>query len=362
MKAKARKKRIFLLALNALLVLLVLLCLLTIRILSANMEAQKAAERWQGESGTAFRQISCYLPVDEKQSLNDMYAFRYKLLDALHKAALDIDTDESLFVDAWSAVDKLTVSSSRASGEASVIAVGGEFFQFHPIRLLSGSYLSENDLMQDRVLLDEDLAWLLFGGTELTGMSLKINGVPFVVGGVIEREQDFASQRAYTVGQGLYMSYDAYVSLTGNEQAITCYELVMPEPVKGFALDTVKTNFTLGRGEALENTGRFSLLRLYKLLGQAGTRSMQAMGLMYPYWENAARCVEDICVILLLAATVFAVIPLVTAVVYAVRLIKRGKEGLEEQVLPRIKDSAEEAVRVRQRRRWEKQHGLHEKK
>ena len=362
MKAKARKKRIFLLALNALLVLLVLLCLLTIRILSANMEAQKAAERWQGESGTEFRQISCYLPVDEKQSLNDMYAFRYKLLDALHKAALDIDTDESLFVDAWSAVDKLTVSSSRASGEASVIAVGGEFFQFHPIRLLSGSYISENDLMQDRVLLDEDLAWLLFGGTELTGMSLKINGVPIVVGGVIEREQDFASQRAYTVGQGLYMSYDAYVSLTGNEQAITCYELVMPEPVKGFALDTVKTNFTLGRGEALENTGRFSLLRLYKLLGQAGTRSMQAMGLMYPYWENAARCVEDICVILLLAATVFAVIPLVTAVVYAVRLIKRGKEGLEEQVLPRIKDSAEEAVRVRQRRRWEKQHGLHEKK
>ena len=361
MKAKARKKRIFLLALNALLVLLALLCLLTIRILSANMEAQRAAERWQGESGTAFRQISCYLPVDEKQSLNDMYAFRYKLLDALHKAALDIDNDESLFVDAWSAVDKLTVSSSRASGEASVIAVGGEFFQFHPIRLLSGSYLSENDLMQDRVLLDEDLAWLLFGGTELTGMSLKINGVPFVVAGVIEREQDFASKRAYTVGQGLYMSYEAYVSLTGTE-GISCYELVLPEPVDGFALDTVKAAFPLGRGEALENTGRFAPLRLYQLLGQAGTRSMQAMGMMYPYWENAARCVEDICVMLLLAATLFLTVPAVTALVFLIRLLKRGKEGLEEQVLPKLKDSAEEAVRVRQRRRWEKKHGLHEKK
>ena len=362
MKAKARKKRIFLLVLDTVLVLLALVCLLTIRVLSADMEAQKAAERWQGESSTEFRQISCYLPVDEKQSLNDMYAFRFKLLDALHKAALDIDTDESLFVDAWSAVDKLTVSSSRASGEASVIAVGGEFFQFHPIRLLSGSYLSEGDLMQDRVLLDEDLAWLLFGGTELTGMSLKINGVPFVVGGVIEREQDFASKRAYTVGQGLYMSYDAYVGLTGNEQSVTCYELVMPEPVKGFALGTVKENFNLGRGEAVENTGRFGLLRLYKLLGQTGTRSMQAMGMMYPYWENAARCVEDICVMLLLAATVFALVPLVTAVVYLVRLLIKGKKGLEEEVLPRLKDSAEEAVRVRQRRRWEKKHGLHEKK
>ena len=83
---------------------------------------------------------------------------------------------------------------------------------------------------------------------------------------------------------------------------------------------------------------------------------------MYPYWENAARCVEDICVMLLLAATVFALVPLVTAVVYLVRLLRKGKKGLEEDVLPKLKDSAEEAVRVRQRRRWEKQHGLHEKK
>ena len=362
MRAKARKKRIFLLALNVLLVLLALGCLGGIWMLSDGMEAQMAAERWQGESETAFRQVSCYVPVDQKLSLNDMYAFRLKLLEALHKAALDIGSDESLYVDAWSAVDKLTVSSSRATGEASVIAVGGEFFHFHPIRLLSGSYLSEGDLMKDRVLLDEELAWLLFGGTELTGMSLKINGVPFVVGGVIQREQDFASTRAYTVGQGLYMSYDAYVSLTENEQAITCYEVVLPEPVKGFALDTVKTNFNLGRGEVLENTGRFGLGRLYKLMGQTGTRSMQAMGLMYPYWENAARCVEDICAILLAAATLFAVVPIVTVIVIAVRLLKRGKEGLEEELLPKLKDSAEEAIRVRQRRRWEKKRGLHEKK
>ena len=360
MRAKAWKKRIFLLVL-ALLVLLSAACAVGIAALAENMEAQQAAERWQGESDMAFRQISCYLPVDQKLTLNDIYGFRMKLVDALHKAALDLDNDNSLFVDAWSAVDKVTVSSSRGSGEASVIAVGGEFFQFHPIRLLSGSYLSEGDLMQDRVLLDEDLAWLLFGGTELTGMSLKINGVPFVVAGVIEREQDFASKRAYTVGQGLYMSYEAYVSLTGTE-GISCYELVLPEPVDGFALDTVKAAFPLGRGEALENTGRFAPLRLYQLLGQAGTRSMQAMGMMYPYWENAARCVEDICVMLLLAATLFLTVPAVTALVFLIRLLKRGKEGLEEQVLPKLKDSAEEAVRVRQRRRWEKKHGLHEKK
>ncbi len=360
MKAEARKKRIFLLVL-AVLVLLSAGCFVGIAALSSGLEAQKTAERWQGESDMEFRQVSCFLPVDQKLTLNDIYGFRTKLLDALHTAALDIDNDNSLFVDAWSAVDKVTVASSKATGEASVIAVGGEFFQFHPIRLLSGSYLSESDLMKDRVLLDEDLAWLLFGGTELTGMSLKINGVPFVVAGVIEREQDFASRRAYTVGQGLYMSYEAYVSLTGSE-GITCYEVVLPEPVDGFALDTVKADFPLNRGEALENTGRFTPLRLYQLVSQLGTRSMQAMGLMYPYWENAARCVEDICAMLLIAATVFLTAPVITLIVTVIRLLKRGREGLEENVLPRLKDSAEEAVRVRQRRLWEKKHGLHEKK
>ena len=90
------------------------------------------------------------------------------------------------------------MASELGHGEASAIAVGGNFFDFHPIRLLNGTYLAESDLMKDRVLLDEDLAWLLFGGTDLQGMPMEINGVPFVVGGVVQREQDFASRRAYT--------------------------------------------------------------------------------------------------------------------------------------------------------------------
>lgn len=61
--------------------------------------------------------------------------------------------------------------------------MGGNFFDFHPIRLLSGNYISPDDLMKDRVLLDEDTAWLLFGGTQLEGLSFKIDGVPFVVAG-----------------------------------------------------------------------------------------------------------------------------------------------------------------------------------
>ena len=43
--------------------------------------------------------------------------------------------------------------------------------------------------------------------------------------------------------------------------------------------------------------------------------------------------------------------------VLAVRYAVRGKRRLEDDLLPAWKDSAEEAIRVRQRARWEKSHG-----
>ena len=358
--AEMKKKTKWLLAVCALLLLIAGGCLLRLHLLSRSLPAQQAAERWRGEAEQSFSQISCFIPVDEAVSKKEVYAFRTAMLDELHKAALDADGSEGLWLDAWSAVGKVRIASTRASGDASCIAVGGDFFAFHPLRLLSGSYISEKDLMKDLVLLDEDLAWLLFGGTDLQGMELEINGRPFVVGGVIAREQDEASRMAYTAGQGLFMSYDAYAELMDQANAITCYEAVIADPVKGFASRIAREHFKLGRGEVLTNTGRFSYDRLFTLWRSVDSRSMQSMGMLYPYWENAARVVEDRCARLLFFAVLALLIPAVTAVVALIRLLLRGKEALEESLLPRARDSVEEAVRKQQRRHWEKKHGAHE--
>ena len=332
-----------------------LLCLWRIHGLACGLTAQQMAERWRGESEEPFAQVSCFVPVDEALSQNQVYAFRGKLLDALSKAALDQEGTDGLWRDAWSAVGKLKVSSDKASGDASVIAVGGDFFSFHPLRLLSGSYLHEDDLMHDRVLLDLELAWLLFGGTDLQGMEVKINDRTFIVAGVIEREDDSASLAAYTAGQGLYMSYDAYAALTESE-SVTAYEYVLPEPVEGFAADVAKENFPIGRGEVLQNTGRFSYGRLLQLLPRMDERAMQAMGMIYPDWENAARVTENRCARLLLTAILLAVLPLVSLLVWLWKLGGKGKDAFVESVFPRIRDAAEEAVRRPARRRWEKKH------
>ena len=317
-RGNRKKKRIVFAIVNGALLLIMAACLITTAILSNTLASQKEASRWRGESDMEFSQISCFIPVDEKIGLEKVSAFRTKLTEELHKAALDIDNDSTLFVDAWSCTGKVNVSSDNGKGEAAVIAVGGEFFDFHPIRLISGSYITQRDLMKDRVLLDEDLAWLLYGGTDIAGLSMKINGVPYMIAGVVEREQDKFSTAAYTSGRGLYMSI-------------------------------------------VENSRRFEFGRLLKLAKQFGSRSMQTMGVIYPYWENAARSVEDWCALLTLVAVVCAALPIITALVLLIRMLARGKEKLEDDVVPKLVENTQEAIRVRQRRRWEKKHGSHEK-
>ena len=374
------KKKLILFAADLVLLLAALGCFLGIHRLSRLLPSQLEAERWRGGSDIEYVQVSCFIPVDETVTLSQIGAFREAMATKLHEAALDVDTDDALTADAWSCSARVSVSSALGKGDVYATAVGGEFFSFHPITLISGSYIAAADLMQDRALLDEETAWLLFGGTDIQGMTFKIKGVPFVVAGVIEREQDFATKRAYTDGMGIFISYDAWLTLnsasTGADGAaagdgtaaaaafaasastgIQCYEVVLPNPVKNFAVGVVQEKFPIGRGEIINNTERFQMGNLWKLIKGFGTRSMQTRGVIYPYWENAARGVEDRAALLLLIGAAALVLPCVTALVYAVKYAVVGKRKLEEDVLPRWRDDAEEAIRVQGRRRWEKKHG-----
>ena len=179
---------------------------------------------------------------------------------------------------------------------------------------------------------------------------------------------------------GIFISYDGYMNLfggtadaasaadTGSDASagqggagaatgIQCYEFVMPDPVKNFALSFAKEKFPIGRGEIVNNTERFRLSSLWEKVKSFDERSMQTRGVLYPYWENAARCVEDRAALLLVAAIAALILPVVTVLVLAVHYAVRGKRRLEDDLLPAWKDSAEEAIRVRQRARWEKRHG-----
>ena len=349
---KARMKKFLPLFLAAGLVAAALLCWWGYEKTAGLLQSQQAAERWRGENETAFAQISCFASSAAPMSEEQIFALRQDMLKKLSEASFEVSADTTLIHDAWSGLGKVTVSNGQRKGDVSVCYVAGDYFLFHPIKLISGNYLSPDDLMRDRVLIDRETAWLLFGGEELTGMGFEINGQPFVVAGVIERESDRFSKRAYDGGMGIYMHRDAY-KLFDEEAPISCYELVMAEPVKGFAMGAVKEKLPNFSGEILDNSYRFESERLLRMLKEGNTRSMHLSSAVYPYWENAARAAEDAALRWLCAMLVLAALPAVLVVWFLIKALIFGKAKLEDEYIPETKEKLEEAIRVFQRKRWE---------
>ncbi|MCQ2421185.1 MAG: ABC transporter permease, partial [Clostridia bacterium] len=215
----------------------------------------------------------------------------------------------------------------------------GDFFSFHPLRLRSGAYLTSRDYMADRVVLDEEMAWALFGSVDVAGMEVTIGERSYAVAGVVCREDDFASELAYTGGPGMFMSIEALRLL--QEVPIDCYEVVLPDPISGFAKKTVEDKFPVGNGIVVENSSRYSLVNLGKVLLDFGKRSMNTHAVIYPYWENAARLVEDYAALLLLLAVLLAICPVVFAVIVLLRWLKRSVTSAKDKIVGAIDEKVE---------------------
>ena len=354
MKNVFTKKRLIISAVCLLLVIASAVLLIAGSLIPGSLYSQQAAERWKADNPLDFTQVSCFMPSTSALSVSGVNEFRTAMMTKLHEAALDIDNDSVLFSDAWSTNGKVDIACERSKTSAGVTAVGGSFFAFHPLKLMSGGYLSENDFMKDRVILDKELAWYLFGGYDLVGMEVYINGVPFSISGVIDREDDFASKKAYSGGMGLYMSYEGYAALIENEPGIECYELVLAESVDGFAQRVVEDKFPIGDGEIVINSGRFSYWNLLRAFLHSGTRSMRTTEAAYPYWENAARYAEQVCMWLVAAGTALLIFPCVMLAIVIIKLLILGFGKLKAGLFPKAKDAVEEAVRKSKRKAWEK--------
>ena len=355
------------LTLAALLALLCAFCLWRLWAVSNALPSQQAAKRWKGEGERDFAQISCFMPPLAQLTLDDVYKFRGEMYQKLKGAGYDIESEKGLYLDAWSTASTATVSSGRRIGDVQLVAVGGNFFDFHPLRLLSGSYIQPDDVMDDRVLLDRETAWLLFGAADVAGMSFSLGGTPVVAAGVYEHEKDPFSTRAYGSGMQIYMSYSAYLryltgdasfakSLFSNIFSISTYELVMAEPVKGFAYSSVTEKFPVKSAVLAENSYRFEPERLFALLKNTSARSMQIGFVYFPYWENAARAAEDRAARWLLAAVISGVFPIALLFYELIRGAVKGKKKLEDEILPNTGKKSRELVRAWSRRRWERKH------
>ena len=266
---------------------------------------QQMAKRWSKEGDAA--QISAFYSKEEVEDATYFVGIRQSVDKALQQASITTEKENArLWIDAISRSGKVTLRSERATLEINAMGVSGEFFQFHPQKILSGSLFREDSMMQDGVVIDKETAWQLFGSSDVAGMQIMIGQVPHFVTGVIERPTGRLAKAAGLDKPICYLSLESlekYGMATGG----FTYEIVMPNPIQNFAFSTMQTAVGVDNENVvlLENSSRFQLIPLLKVIQQFGIRSMSFREISYPYWENVARGYEDIFAVFLGMKIVF---------------------------------------------------------
>ncbi len=331
---KKRKLIIISLIVCGVMLLLAAACLIARGVLARTQQSQMQAERWAGESKQAFMQFTCFFTRDDLKDLESVYALRQAFSDKFAEADLEPSPGGSLYCDAWSTTGSVKIVSEHGNATTSVVAVGGSFFDFHPLTLRSGVYLRQTDLMKDRVVLDEVLAWMLFGSPYVAGMPVEIGGRPYVIAGVVQRESDKATKQFAEDGPMLYIPFESWLELSP-DAGIDCYEVVLPEPVDGFTQTVLEDKYSVGNGVLQQNTGRFTLGASIRQMKKFGTRGVRTSAAILPYWEHAARYVEDWCTLLAFLALLLLIYPAICAVIAFVwgwilarKLLKQHLPGL----------------------------------
>ena len=338
------KRKIIIVVINALFLIAFLVCQLISASIIMPLHSQQAAKAWSGQSGERFAQLSVFFPETHSFSTETIKSVHMSLNIALLAASLESGQGRTLYADAWSGYGNVSIIGDRGTTDAAVIGVGGDFFLFHPLQLRNGSYLSPDDVMKDRVVLDEDLAWRLFGSIHLSGMEVLINGKPFIVAGVVSRESDFASRKVYDGGAGLFIPFETLNEMMNGEARIVGYEIVMPDPITGFAEKIINDIFPESSNHVIQNTSRFSFGNLFSMIYSFeessltfGERSIRTDTVSFPYWENAARYAEDWLILLLVLSIVLMIYPTICAIVYSVILIRFGIRQLVKLIKNLIK-------------------------
>jgi hypothetical protein len=361
----SNKKRNTVFIILAVLLLLDIILGLICRFIVSDLPDQLTAERWDEDGGAA--QVSLFFTEDQMITVDNIRKLEYTMEKKMQETGITADDDDEensegtdkkgspkivdtkpigkedsakseeetaeeepvkIYNSAYSAQGICTLAFENKKAEnIDAIGVGGDFFLFHPMELVSGGYFGGDDLMKDKIVIDEYLAWQLFGSSDIIGQCVTISGINHYIAGVVKCVGGRFNEAAGLSRSTVYMSYDSLAKygtiLSGRiseieisedgakmqEGGISCYEVVMPEPVDGIALSIVKESAGLEDKyiAVVDNTKRFGGFALFDVIRGFGIRSMWTQPIYYPYWENVARGWEDVLGVIFLFRIIFKV-------------------------------------------------------
>ena len=336
------------------------LCMTLAAYFTANsLPDQQAAKRWGGE--TKYAQISVYTDCYDEINIDSIFMARINVEKKLVENSISSEIEDArVWTDAFSSYQtSMTAASDHGSAEAAAIITGGDFFVFHPQDMISGYYYSDSDTMHDRIVIDDVLAWQLYGSSDIVGMPVIIDGKYFYVAGVFRQSENNDIKKVYGEKPRMFMSYQGYSLIHEEGAKFSCYEACLPDPVTGLGKQIISESISIDEKNyrIVENSSRYGLKNRFTMLADNNVRSVVDIPVVYPYWENAARMTEDRSVTLLIMQLAGLAAPVLT-IVYLLRSLIKSRKKIFEKMREKIND-----IEIKNRsKRVEKRTALAEKK
>lgn len=295
---------------------LFLLAWLGMFVIIETLTEQDAVTRWKDQGN--FAQYSIFFTDYVETDWEEIDASCIELRGAKEEEGIR----QAVAYCSWENFD---LSGRGVAVKLKTMIFGGEFFLFHPLELLEGSYPDRNH-GTFQVLLDEGSAYALFGSAEVTGLEVTLGRQSFIVSGVVKGEQRLgAAQAGNWVEENqepgwVYIPYEALIAEMAPQ--VQCIETVVAEPVKGAGEAQLRgwISQITGSYEIDRNTDRFCWKHFFENPGEIITGAMVLDRAERPYWENLARGAQVIVFFL----RVIQVLCVIWALTEAACLLKRG--------------------------------------
>lgn len=336
-----KPKHIFVLAFNIGSLLFFLLMTLIALTVKNSLPDQHAAERWAGSRN--YTQVSVFTEGMYAVGIDGIFTMRVNIEKKLVENSFAPERENArVWTDAFSTSQvRAVISSDKTSSEVNMIVTGGDFFLFHPMDMLYGHYYSDDDIMHDRIVIDDVLAWQLYGASNIVGKPVVINGKYYYIAGVFRQSDNNDIEKVYGEKPRVFMPYQGY-SILGETAYFSCYEACLPNPVTGLGKKIISETISIGEEnyKLVENSERYSLKSRFGMIADFGMRSVVDSPIVYPYWENAARITEDKSALLLVMQILGLIMPAVTVIYYLNKLIRNRKKLVKKatDALKRILD------------------------
>ena len=314
-----------------------------IRIIESSQYNQLATRYWAGASGT-YAQISLFtrwgaaaagqavtpIGYDKSFTENEILSLR----EQIHKLIMDSQRDSSgkrvnaadmdgktLWIDSYAS--EVVSMLSRADRtdvawvSATITGVGGEYDKVQQIPMLYGSFFRSGDFDTRKIVLDQNLAFALFASYDVEGKKVMIGSQEYTITGVCSQIDSPEAEATYGEGPRAYIPFSelaqfsssggvmpdpwggggGQINASTDNIAVMYYSAVIPDPLSGLAMEQLgqsmemvgksTTNFLI-----IENSGRFSLSRIWDTVFPIGARNYASSEYRLPFYEHSARIAE----------------------------------------------------------------------